>query len=492
MAKPKTPEHLQRCEDAAAKLLQGKKKISHADVLRTFRLIKAADWPTQTRPNVAPTANPEVTGLVLGLSPNRQGGCSIAQASQQCPSLTQVVTKWIRDTLPDAAFRYGSIQVNYNYRARKHIDSNNLGPSYIVALGSFEGGQLWTGDRGILDCREKWCLFDGNTEHATEPYSGKDRRGAASVDNHPTPTPSPRRSRRTIEPPRWRLASGTPSPRHTHTRRFSFILFTPDRYNKLTKSICEEAKRLGVTACSTAGVDDKYFSQYRDLAAVDEDDHVAFTEKHHENNPPSFGSGALSVETNGYAAGRGWGWIAWQTGKSGGDKVHTEHFRKNATGIHVVELDVVPPSSSKQVLTFAVREVHRFNLYQDTEQETKRFAKWVDKLPKNTVVGCCITDTAMAKTRPLNSTVYESFRKLGASDSLTLIGYREPFCFLGWKGAGKGKGVYALDAKKQSKQLLRLDAVVTYDKGELAMTWKSSQVKLLEQLPPAKKRRTEE
>ena len=448
MAKPKTPEHLQRCEDAAAKLLQAKKKISHADVLRTFRLIKAADWPTQTRPNVAPTANPEVTGLVLGLSPNRQGGCSIAQGSQQCPCLTQVVTKWIKDTLPDAAFRYGSIQVNYNYRARKHIDSNNLGPSYIVALGSFEGGQLWTGDRGVLDCREKWCLFDGNTEHATEPYSGKDR--------------------------------------------FSFILFTPDRYNKLTKSICEEAKRLGVTACSTAGVDDKYFSQYRDLAAVDEDDHVAFTEKHHENNPPSFGSGALSVETNGYAAGRGWGWIAWQTGKSGGDKVHTEHFRKNATGIHVVELDVVPPSTPKQVLTFSVREVHRFNLYQDTEAETKRFAKWVDKLPKNTVVGCCITDTAMAKTRPLNSTVYESFRKLGASDSLTLIGYREPFCFLGWKGAAKGKGVYALDAKKQSKQLLRLDAVVSMEKGELAMTWKSSQVKLLEQLPPAKKRRTEE
>ena len=90
MAKPKTPEHLQRCEDAAAKLLQGKKKISHADVLRTFRLIKAADWPTQTRPNVAPTANPEVTGLVLGLSPNRQGGCSIAQGSQPVWKSTSV------------------------------------------------------------------------------------------------------------------------------------------------------------------------------------------------------------------------------------------------------------------------------------------------------------------------------------------------------------------------------------------------------------------
>ena len=450
MPKPKTPEHLQRCEAAAATLLGAKKKLGHADVLKCFRLIKGADWPTQMRPNVAPTANGEVNGMVLGLSPNRQGGCSIAQASQQCPALTKVVTWWIKDTLPDAAFRYGSIQVNYNYRARKHIDSNNLGPSYIVALGSFEGGQLWTGDRGVLDCHDKWCLFDGNTEHATEAYSGRDR--------------------------------------------FSFILFTPDRYNRLTKAICEDAKKLGVTACSTAGVDDAYFSNYRDLAPVAEEDHVAFTDKHHEAHPPSFGSGALSVETNGYAAGRGWGWIAWQTGKNGTDQVHTEHFRKNATGIHVVELDVVPPSSPKQVVTFAVRQVHRFNLYQNTEKETQRFAKWVDALPKNVVVGCCITDTAMAKTRPLPQAVYASFRKLGASDALTLIGYREPFSFLGWKGAPKGAGVYALDAKKQSKQLLRLDAVVSMKNSVLSMTWTSSQVKLLEELDkgrPAKKARTE-
>ena len=74
--------------------------------------------------------------------------------------------------------------------------------------------------------------------------------------------------------------------------------------------------------------------------------------------------------------------------------------------------------------------------------------------------------------------------------------HRDAFCWQGIvsfpaKGAAKGQGVYALDTKKQSKQLLRLDAVVTYDKGELAMTWKSSQVKLLEQLPAAKRARTE-
>ena len=37
--------------------------------------------------------------------------------------------------MAEAALRAGVVhQVNYNYRARKHIDSNNLGPSYIVAL----------------------------------------------------------------------------------------------------------------------------------------------------------------------------------------------------------------------------------------------------------------------------------------------------------------------------------------------------------------------
>ena len=66
--------------------------------------------------------------------------------------------------------------------------------------------------------------------------------------------------------------------------------------------------------------------------------------------PPSHGAGALSVETNGYAAGRGWGWIAWQTGVTGSDKVQVEHFKKNATGIHVVELDVVPPAKAGHVM----------------------------------------------------------------------------------------------------------------------------------------------
>ena len=100
----------------------------------------------------------------------------------------------------------------------------------------------------------------------------------------------------------------------------------------------------------------------------------------------------------------------------------------------------------------------------------------------------------MAKTRPLPGSVYESFRALGASPKLTLIGYREPFCFLGWKGAKPGDGCFALDAKKQSKQMCRLDAVVTLDGASIkSMAWSSKEVKILEELggePAPKKAKT--
>jgi hypothetical protein len=88
------------------------------------------------------------------------------------------------------------------------------------------------------------------------------------------------------------------------------------------------------------------------------------------------------------------------------------------TGIHVVELELKPNGAFTHIST------ERFNLYKDTDAESKRWVKWVDKLPVGRVVVICITDTAMARTRPLGEAVYEALRKLGAGSSLTFIGYR--------------------------------------------------------------------
>ena len=54
-----------------------------------------------------------------------------------------------------------------------HCDRSNDGPSAIVALGDFSGGQLWTADRGVLPCRREVRLFNGNQPHCTLPFKGE-------------------------------------------------------------------------------------------------------------------------------------------------------------------------------------------------------------------------------------------------------------------------------------------------------------------------------
>lgn len=242
-----------------------------------------------------------------------------------------------------------------------------------------------------------------------------------------------------------------------------------------------------MTAAATDGVDDGYFSQFRDLGTVDERDFDAYTEGHHHNHPPRVATpGDLCVETNGYAAGRGWGWIAFR-GDSSDDRLEPvegagrlARFKKNQTGIHVVDLNVV---QAKGGIEFDLVDIHRFGLYQHTISESNRFKDWVDSLPHNRVVCCCITDTAMAKTRPIPAVVYQAFNDLGAPPDLTLIGYREPFCFIGWKGAPPGAAAYMLDARKQSKTLLRIDANLSIDDtGQMSLTVQKSQFKLLDEI----------
>ncbi len=58
-----------------------------------------------------------------------------------------------------------------------HCDCANVGASAIVALGDFEGGNLWTHDRGLLrldgERRGNVALFNGNMPHMTMPFTGE-------------------------------------------------------------------------------------------------------------------------------------------------------------------------------------------------------------------------------------------------------------------------------------------------------------------------------
>jgi len=86
------------------------------------------------------------------------------------PKLYSLVKKLIKLHKPD--FKYTTIQVNKNIQSDPHIDKNNVGPSYIIALGNFTGGALVIeGER--FNIFNTWKHFDGTLGHWVEPFEGE-------------------------------------------------------------------------------------------------------------------------------------------------------------------------------------------------------------------------------------------------------------------------------------------------------------------------------
>ena len=84
----------------------------------------------------------------------------------------------------------------------------------------------------------------------------------------------------------------------------------------------------------------------------------------------------------------------------------------------------------------------------------------MEALAPGTVVLIAISDTAIAKKRPMEAETYEALRQLGGADDMDVIGYRNPFVFMGAKGLPRGQAQMLLDKRSQSKTVLRLDARV--------------------------------
>ena len=133
-----------------------------------------------------------------------------------------------------------------------------------------------------------------------------------------------------------------------------------------------------------------------------------------------------------------------------GDNVVRVELPKNRVGLWYLELDP-KPSGALQCCA-----LERFDLYNDaTFAQSDAFHAHVAALPPGRVVLISITDTAMAKTRPLPKKVYDTLRLLGAPDHIEPIGYRMPFAFIGARGAAPGAASLALD---KTKVILRLEA----------------------------------
>jgi hypothetical protein len=89
--------------------------------------------------------------------------------NKKFPELYESITDLIRLYKPD--FKYTTVQVNKNVRSKPHVDKNNVGPSYIIALGEFTGGNLFIeGEK--FNIKNKWKNFNGTLGHWVEPFEG--------------------------------------------------------------------------------------------------------------------------------------------------------------------------------------------------------------------------------------------------------------------------------------------------------------------------------
>jgi len=150
-------------------------------------------FPKQDRDNIVniPKGKTEQTyyannsGFVLGKvrtwAPTKEGKTGVIDSKKsntpKYKELFQEASKLMR--LHNPNFKFTSIQFNKNQKTKKHTDSKNVGKSYIIGLGDYNGGdvRLYTkkGDSyRDIDIKNRFATFNGSElEHETRPFTGE-------------------------------------------------------------------------------------------------------------------------------------------------------------------------------------------------------------------------------------------------------------------------------------------------------------------------------
>ena len=144
------------------------------------------DWPQQNRNNVLEVKDSTYEGFVLGQvnswagkKEGKTGRCIVISQKTEKPKykiIWDLATKAMNEYDPD--FKFTTIQFNKNHKMKKHVDKNNVGVSYIVGLGNYEGGALRVWDEmdenpKDIDIQNKFYKFNGYIHlHETQEFTG--------------------------------------------------------------------------------------------------------------------------------------------------------------------------------------------------------------------------------------------------------------------------------------------------------------------------------
>jgi len=120
-----------------------------------------------TRRYISPSKDREPSDIFEGLYKTK--------VLAEKPYIMHILNEFTNLYLPD--FCYTEVQCNFNYSTPPHKDRGNLGKSYILGLGDYEGGELCIereeGNIEKIDIRDDFYTFNGaKYYHWVAPVEG--------------------------------------------------------------------------------------------------------------------------------------------------------------------------------------------------------------------------------------------------------------------------------------------------------------------------------
>ena len=158
--------------EAVARRLAGKPHLEHGDVLAVLRALPFAQ--NAARRNVMAEGVPWIYSQCCGLTPSGLR----SKLVNRCPAVAAVLARFGKQSGAacgdDARYPFTSITMNFNYQSKVHKDTFHVGGrSRIIALGDFDGGELWVEGTGNVDVHGRWYDFDGTASHKTLDFAGE-------------------------------------------------------------------------------------------------------------------------------------------------------------------------------------------------------------------------------------------------------------------------------------------------------------------------------
>ncbi|KAJ1460618.1 hypothetical protein M885DRAFT_11042 [Pelagophyceae sp. CCMP2097] len=142
---------------------------SKIDATTVLQALRSTTIPKNVdRKNIRKDSNVAVRSATFGALSRGNAPARVSEIARRRPILCELLARFGRSLLRDD-FAFASIQLNVSYEAKMHVDASNDGPSAIIALGDFRGGELWT----VASSRAAGCSKSSTATNRTAPSPSK-------------------------------------------------------------------------------------------------------------------------------------------------------------------------------------------------------------------------------------------------------------------------------------------------------------------------------